>query len=250
MHSTDEPVGAHDSGAGYSWEVLRTAPNGETLVTESGGGMLGAPAEATNRICETHLEAATALFEWICDDFRMGYRTAVLEARVAGRADPKPEAVRAALSVRDARGKEVVTLSAALTYPPVTGRDLADFRRRQRLRTKGKPPRAADPHLDRLIRHLRLEAESVREEVPDLDHCREQLDLAKNTVEAASAAKIRAEATGDSAEAAHAAASLARWRPRVARWTGYLELTTEAYVDAAAVEAEADRLAHAPTSEG
>ncbi|MGY2060952.1 hypothetical protein ACW9HQ_39300, partial [Nocardia gipuzkoensis] len=107
-----------------------------------------------------------------------------------------------------------------------------------------------DPRLRGLVLNLRVEADTVREEVPDLDHCREQLMVAENTVAAALSAERSAQAKGDLAEAAHARAYVDRWTPRIARWASYIELTTEAYADAASVDALADRLSLVHLSAG
>jgi hypothetical protein len=233
---------------------------------ERGGGQFGSPEEVTGRICRTYVEVGTALFDVSCDDVTEQHYHDVLDARVEDRPEPAQPIEHVGAVILDHEGAQQMSLTARLVYRSVTESDVADYREqlaewdrrdaeRRARRAKaaaeaGRPSiQPLDPRLRSLITTLQVEADTVREEIFTPDHCREQLALAENTVAAALAAKSAAEAGGNVAEAAHAGAYIQRWRPRITRWASMLELTTEAYMDAAAVDAEAERLSNIPPIE-
>ncbi|KZM69783.1 hypothetical protein IU500_13890 [Nocardia terpenica] len=255
----------------YRWEAVRLVPEGERTVLERGEGVFGAADPTCGRVCSNYVEVGTAVFDDVCEGLIAEHHADVLDARIEERADPEPKARQVRMVVFDPEGAERMTATARLSFREVTGKDLADYRkqlalwekrenerRARRLRAvvaAGRPlpegdemPRLvpADPRLRGLISTLRVEADTVREEIYDLDHCREQLALAENTVAAARRAEQTARANGDLAEAVHARAYIDRWTPRIGRWASLLELTTEAYMDAAAVDDLADRLSLQP----
>lgn len=249
----------------YRWEITFTRFDGTQRV-ETGEGQFGSPEEITGRVCRTHVEVGTALFDTLCDDVTDGHYHDVLDARVEGKPDPERPVRDVRGVVFDSDGAEKFTLTTELSYRTVTTaavegyrEELAEWERKDSERRARRAKAAAaggrptlqplDPRLRSLVATLRVEADTVREEIFTPDHCREQLALAENTVAAATAALTKAEANGDLAEAAHAHAYIQRWRPRIGRWASMLELTTEAYVDAAAVEAEAERIANIPPSD-
>ncbi|MFI6362273.1 hypothetical protein ACIBG0_05940 [Nocardia sp. NPDC050630] len=250
----------------YNWEVVGSGPAGDSVV-DSGDGEFGIPDDCTGRTCTNHIEVGTAVFDRVVADIIIEYRNAVLDARLEDEPDPAPPLHRVSMRVRDGNGAEMLSTTAALTYPVVTVADtdtyrkqvaLAEKRERRRRERRDNAiaagrcaPRSgpADPRLAGLILNLRVEADTVREEVPDADHCREQLALAQNTVQAATEAAARAQINGTRAEFEHAHAFIQRWTPRINRWAAFLELTTEAYADADAVDALADRISLQPPLE-
>lgn len=241
-------------GGSYSWEIVGSGSMGERLV-DSGTGELGAPDPLTGRPCNTFVEVGTVVLDYIADGIVSDHRYDVLDARIEGRAAPDPTLDRIRLTVCDHDGAEQVSATAALTYRAITGADIDSHRKEQALIQKREarrrerlegaiaagaaapPSKPADPRLRGLIQTLRVEAATVREEVPDADHCREQLALAQATVQAAAEAETRAQQDGTPAEIEHARAYITRWTPRIQRWAAMLELTTEAYADADAVDA-------------
>ncbi len=249
----------------YSWEITYTRFDGTSRV-DRGEGRFGSPEEVTGRICRTYVEVGTALFDITCDDVTEQHYHDVLDARVEDRPEPGQPVEHIGAVIFDHEGVERMSLTARLVYRSVTEAEVEDYRaqlaewerrdtERRARRAKaaaeaGRPSIAPlDPRLRSLITNLQVEADTVREEIFTPDHCREQLALAENTVAAAMAAQTAAEAGGNVAEAAHARAYIQRWRPRITRWASMLELTTEAYMDAAAVDAEAERLSNIPPSE-
>ncbi|MFI5781341.1 hypothetical protein [Nocardia sp. NPDC051570] len=262
------------TGEFYSWKVTRIDPDGTDRILETGEGTFGAADALTGRVCQDFIQVGTAVFDRVCGELVEEQYAVVLDARIEGTPDPAPEVWRAAIIVRDRDGVERMTSAADLHYRKVGVQEVEEYRkelalwekrekqRRERcLRAIAAAGRAlpkedevphlevADPRLRGLVLSLRVEADTVREEVPDLDHCREQLMLAENTVAAARSAERAARAKGDPAEAGHARAYVERWTPRIDRWVSYIELTTEAYADAASVDALADRLSlvHLPS---
>ncbi|GAB2693393.1 hypothetical protein [Nocardia thraciensis] len=247
----------------YNWEIVGTNSEGERLV-DSGAGELGGPDPMTGRPCSTYVEVGTAVFDYIADGIVVDHRYEVLDARIEGRPDPDPPFDRLSLTLRDHDGAERFSAAATLTYAAVGEADVDSHRKEQALidkraaqrqqrreraiaaGTAAPPSKPADPRLRGLIDTLRVEAATVREEVPDADHCREQLALAQATVQAATEAETRARREGNLAEIEHARAYIARWTPRIQRWAAILELTTEAYADAEAVDALADRISLQP----
>lgn len=250
----------------YSWAIVGRGPHGESLV-DTGIGEFGAPDPCTGRTCGNHIEVGTAVLDRVGKDILIEYRNDVLDARLDGQPDPAPPLEQLTLVVRDGNGVERLSTTATLTYPVVTVEDtdayrkqlvLAEKHERRRRERRDKAiaagtsaPRSApaDPRLAGLILNLRVEADTVREEVPDPDHCREQLALAQNTVQAATEAAVRAQQHGTLGEIEHAHAFIQRWTPRINRWAALLELTTEAYADADSVDALADRISLQPPSD-
>lgn len=250
----------------YTWEVVGLGAEGESVV-DAGIGELGFPDPYTGRTCGNHIEVGTAVLDRVAADILVDHRNAVLDARLDEEPDPVPPLARLTLVVRDGEGVEKLSATAALTYPEVTVEDFDTYRRQlalaekheQRRRerrakaiaagTSAPPTSPADPRLGTLVLNLRVEAETVRQEVPDPDHCREQLALAQNTVQAATEAAARAQREGSPNEIEHADAFIARWTPRIDRWAAFLELTTEAYADADAVDSLADRISLQPPTD-
>ncbi|MEV4124019.1 hypothetical protein [Nocardia sp. NPDC049707] len=250
----------------YSWEIVGSGPAGESIV-DSGDGEFGTPDDCTGRTCSNHVEVGTAVLDRVVADIMIEYRNAVLDARLEDEPDPAPPLDQVTMQVRDGNGTEKLSATATLTFPLVTVADtetyrdqvaLAEKRERRRRERRDKAiaagtaaPRSgpADPRLAGLILNLRVEADTVREEVPDADHCREQLALAQNTVQAATEAAARARISGTRGEFEHAHAFIQRWTPRINRWAAFLELTTEAYADADAVDALADRISLQPPAD-
>ncbi|MBF6333387.1 hypothetical protein [Nocardia transvalensis] len=268
--NTESAVQVRDTGL-YRWTVTSIGADGKRRTLESGEGKFGTADATTARVCQDFIQVGTAVFDRVCYELVEEHRAAVLDARIEGRDDPVPDVWRASIAVCDHDGVERMTSTAELRYREVSGKDVDDYRKQlalwekrekqryqRRLRAIAaagrKLPRngdvpcleVADPRLRGVVLNLRVEADTVREEVPDIDHCREQLTLAENTVAAARSAEKDAKAKGDLAEAIHARAYIQRWTPRVARWASFIELTTEAYADAASVDALADRLSLQP----
>jgi hypothetical protein len=258
---TEDAMNGSDT---YRWEVTYTRSDGTHRV-ESGAGHFGSAEEITGRVCRNYVEVGTALFDTLCDDVTDGHYHDVLDARVEERPEPDAPVRELRGVVFDHEGAEKFSLTAELVYRTVTvdavdgyREELAEWERKDAERRARRAKAAADagrptlqpldPRLRNLVATLRVEADTVREEIFTPDHCREQLALAENTVAAATEAKIKAEECGEVGEAVHAHAYIQRWRPRISRWASMLELTTEAYMDAAAVDAEAERIANIPPS--
>ncbi|WP_280235344.1 hypothetical protein [Nocardia cyriacigeorgica] len=244
----------------YSWEIAFV---GREPRSESGTGVLGKPDPLSGRTCATYAEVATAVFDLLCDDIVADHRYAVLDARVAGQPDPERPADSTRFVVRDHTGADKVTMSAELTYPRVPAKAVAAHRRETEASAKWEAARQVrrqkteaaaraltvsgepvplDPHIQKVVSSLRIAAASLREDVPTLDFCREQLTVAQNTLVSAARALATAEATGNEREAAHARRHARWWRRGVERWTHLTELVTEAYMDAEEVDDYADLL--------
>lgn len=256
-----------ETGPGtYTWTIVGLGQEGESLV-DSGGGKLGSPDPCTGRTCSNYVEVGTAVLDSVAEDVMIEYRNAVLDARLEDEPDPDQPLRQLTLRVCDDEGNETLSTTATLMYPVVTAADYEEYRKQLALSQKREArrrerrdkaiaagtaaPRSApvDPRLRGLILGLRVEADTVREEVPDPDHCREQLALAQNTVQAATEAAVQARQHGTAAEIEHALSYIARWTPRIDRWAAFLELTNEAYADADAVDALADRLSLLPPAD-
>ncbi|NEW54531.1 hypothetical protein GV794_02465 [Nocardia cyriacigeorgica] len=208
------------------------------------------------------------MFDLLCDDIVADHRYAVLDARVAGEPDPEPPADTTRFVVRDHGGVEKVAISAELTYPPVSAKAVVTHRRDTEASAKWEAARRVrrekaeaaartlsesarevplDPQVRRVVSTLRVAAASLREDVPTLEFCREQLTVAQNTLSAAARALVAAEAAGNEREAEHARRHARWWRRGVDRWTHLTELVTEAYMDAEEVDDYADSLSIPPT---
>ncbi|MBF6288414.1 hypothetical protein [Nocardia cyriacigeorgica] len=245
----------------YRWEIEFTGPGARR---EDGAGYLGAADPLTGRTCTTYVDVATAAFDLLCDDIVADHRYAVLDARVAGTPDPQQPADRAEFAVYDHVDTRQVTMSAALTYSPVSDKEVAAHRRQDEATAKweaarmarrakaeatlreltesGRPVIPRDDRIRDVVSSLRVAAATIREEVPTVDLCREQLALAQNTLTSATKALAAAEISGDTREAAHARRHIRWWRRGVNRWTHMIELVTEAYMDAEEVDDYADSL--------
>ncbi|WP_216898891.1 hypothetical protein [Nocardia alni] len=256
---------AMDGSDTYRWEIIYTGFDDSTRV-DVGDGRFGSPEEITGRVCRNYVEVGTAVFDTLCEDITDQHYHDVLDARVEDSAEPERPTRAVSATVFDHQGARKVSFAAELVYREISENDvrgyraeLAEWEHKEELRrarrakaaaAAGRPtPQALNPALRGLVSTLRIEADTVREEIFTPDHCREQLALAENTVAAALAAKTAAEKGGNVTEAAHAHAYIQRWQPRVMRWASMLELTTEAYMDAAAVDAEAERIANIPETE-
>ncbi|MFI6172864.1 hypothetical protein ACIBCN_39225 [Nocardia sp. NPDC051052] len=241
----------------YSWEVVH---DGATV--ESGETRLGEAHPLTGSTAGQHYEIACGVFEQACDSAVEEHRYEVMMARVEERAEPHPVTV-VSVHLRYGDGSIAVSMTAHPRHRPVTDTDMAEYRdylewaeedHRRFLEQKAlndetfdlpwestedvwAPDQTIDQSDPRLARIAELEAEAadIRAEVFDPDHCRElQFRAEQKLREARTAA-----AAGDETALATAERELAHRVERVTRWTTLLAETTAAYLQAAALDAEA-----------
>ncbi|MEU7141797.1 hypothetical protein ABZ942_20265 [Nocardia sp. NPDC046473] len=246
--SADEP------GESYTWEVVH---DGATV--ESGETRLGEAHPLTGSTAGQHYEIACGVFEQACDSAVEEHRYEVMMARVEERAEPRPVTV-VTVNLRYADGSIAVSMTAHPRHRPITDTDMAEYRdylewaeadHRRFLEQKAlndetfdlpwesteedwTPDETIDQSDPRLARIAELEAEAadIRSEVFDPDHCRELQFRAEQKLRATQAAAAASDDTAAGRELAHRI-------ERVTRWTTLLAETTAAYLQAAALDAEA-----------
>lgn len=240
----------------YTWEVVH---DGATV--ESGETCLGEAHPLTGSTAGQHYEIACGVFEQACDSAVEEHRYEVMMARVAERAEPHPVTV-VSVNLRYGDGSIAVSLTAHPRHRPITDTDMAEYRdylewaeedHRRFLEQKAlndetfdlpwesteqdwTPDETIDQSDPRLARIAELEAEAadIRSEVFDPDHCRELQFRAEQRLRQAKTAATEAAAGDDAAER-----ELTHRTERVTRWTTLLAETTAAYLQAAALDAEA-----------
>ncbi|MFI6047828.1 hypothetical protein ACIA8C_39855 [Nocardia sp. NPDC051321] len=249
----------------YTWEVVH---DGATV--ESGETRLGEAHPLTGSTAGQHYEIACGVFEQACDSAVEEHRYEVMMARVEERAEPHPVTV-VTVNLRYGDGSIAVSMTAHPRHRPITDTDMAEYRdylewaeedHRRFLEQKAlndetfelpwesteddwTPDETIDQSDPRLARIAELEAEAadIRSEVFDPDHCRELQFRAEQKLREATTAA--AAAAGDDTALAAAERELAHRVERVTRWTTLLAETTAAYLQAAALDAEAARVRRA-----
>lgn len=267
--TTEARPGASTDGhaESYTWEIVH---DGTTV--ESGESYLGEAHPLTGSTASQHYEIACGVFEQACDSAVEEHRYEVMMARVEDRPEPRPVTVLTVL-LRYSDGSVAVSMTAHPRHRPVTDQDLdeyrdylewaeADHRRFLEQKTLGDEPfdlpwesteeewtpdEAIDQSDPRLARIAALEAEAadIRAEVFDPDHCRELHFRADQKQREARTAATEAAATGDPAALAAAERELAHRTERVTRWSTLLAESTAAYLQAAALDAEATQVRRA-----
>ncbi|MFC9436657.1 hypothetical protein [Nocardia sp. NPDC057030] len=277
MHdATDTSEARADASAdgpaeSYTWEIVH---DGTTV--ESGESYLGEAHPLTGSTASQHYEIACGVFEQACDQAVEEHRYEVMMARVENRPEPRPVTVLTVL-LRYADGSVAVSMTAHPRHRPITDQDLdeyrdylewaeADHHRFLEPTTLGDEPfdlpwesteeewapdetiDRSDPRLAR-IAALEAEAADIRAEVFDPDHCRELHFRADQKQREARTAATEAAASGDASALAAAERELAHRTERVTRWTTLLAESTAAYLQAAALDAEAAQVRRALQAE-
>ncbi|WP_107656107.1 hypothetical protein [Nocardia suismassiliense] len=273
MHEvTDTPeappgAAADELAERYTWEIVH-----DGVTVDSGESRLGEPHPLTGSTAGQYYEVACGLFEQACDTVVEEHRYEVMMARVDGNPEPRPVTVVTVL-LRYADGSVAISMTAHPRHRPITDKDMTEYREylewaeedhRRFLQRKALTDETfdlpwesteeewvpdetidqTDPRLTR-IAELEGEAADIRAEVFDPDHCRELRFRAEEKLRAAHAAAVEAEAGGDDAALAAAEREVLRRTERLARWTTLLAETTAAYLQAAALDAEAAQVRRA-----
>ncbi|WP_110293985.1 hypothetical protein [Nocardia tenerifensis] len=266
MHDVTDSAEAPPDAVGdsYTWEIVH-----DGAIVESGAGRIGEPHPLTGSTASQHYEIACGVFEQACEGAVEEYRYDVMMARVEGKPEPHPVSVLTVL-LRYADGGVAVSMTANPRHRPITERDMAEYRdylewaeedHRRFLEQKARnddtlelpwasleevwtPDETIDRSDPRLARIAELEGEAadIRAEVFDPDHCRELQFRAEQKLREANRAAAEAAAGGDDAVRAAAEREVAHRSERVTRWATLLAETTEAYLQAAALDAEAARV--------
>ncbi|MFI6996136.1 hypothetical protein [Nocardia sp. NPDC050175] len=254
---------ADELGESYIWEVVH-----DGVTVESGETRLGEAHPLTGSTAGQHYEIACGVFEQACDSAVEEHRYEVMMARVEERTEPHPVTV-VTVNLRYADASIAVSMTAHPRHRPITDTDMAEYRdylewaeedHRRFLEQKAlndetfdlpwesteedwTPDETIDQSDPRLARIAELEAEAadIRSEVFDPDHCRELQFRAEQKLRAAQAA-----ASDDDTAAER---ELAHRTERVTRWTTLLAETTAAYLQAAALDAEAAHVRRALQSD-
>lgn len=261
-------TGAHAETAesvDYRWTTIVTNADGQEQPPRTGEGTFDTKDSYTVHIHDSHTDLAAAVFAEVCGEVVEYHRDAVLDARVDGLPDPVVP-VTVTTTVRDADDNVVAVLTGLLRHEPVTDDEVADAAvtfgqiavaderiRIERTRHPGGVshrdplPLALDldtaygPDLDAYtfespgtgigethreqLRALRAAAAELRAEVYDPEYCRHQLAAMETAL----------------AEARDTDPPI-DWQARVDRWRRLLEISTEAYLDAAGFDTAAEHL--------
>ncbi|WP_068016571.1 hypothetical protein [Nocardia mexicana] len=261
---------ASNSG-GYSWEI---AHNG--AVVEFGVVGLGEEHPWTGHINtgDEYLQAGAELFGQVCVYAADESRDAIIEARADGRPAPEP-VTSVTVRLRDSTGTDLMSMTARLDDKPVTADDVTAYldmmaaaaERDAYLRDhrepdddtytwSTEPPHSMQPgavvemppSLDvrdpgqLLIDDLYEEAADLRDTVVDPDHCRRKLFQAEQCLADAQRHERHVAATAEVDALDAASERVARCARRVTVWSTRLADSTEIYLQAAALEAEAAHL--------
>lgn len=260
---------AEELAESYTWEIVH---DGTTV--ESGENRLGESHPLTGSTAGQHYEIASGVFEQACDRAVEEYRYEVMMARVEGRPEPTPVTVVTVI-LRYTDGSLAVSMTAHPRHRPITDDDMTEYREylewaeedhRRFLEQKAlndetfdlpwesteeawTPDETIDQSDPRLARIIELEAEAsdIRSEVFDPDHCRELQFRADQKLREAHTAVAEASANGDDTTLAER--EVAHRAERVTRWTTLLAETTAAYLQAAALDAEAAQVRRALQSD-
>ncbi|MFI5776627.1 hypothetical protein [Nocardia sp. NPDC051570] len=247
--------------ADYSWELRH-----DDRVVEYGALSWDDAHPWTGKAAASPYEMGSELFDLACSTALEDCRDAVVDARMDGRPDPAPIG-RLAVILRDAEGGELISMTARLIHLPITDEyvdeQIAMLRASEeedrrlalaRLQHPEQPPTSLlmmnyaaeqplppldppdppDPDRQR-IDDLEREAENLRESVVDPDHCRRKLFEAQRRL-------TEAEQQIERAPGEDAAIHVARCAEQVTLWHSRSAESTETYLRAAALDAEANRL--------
>ncbi|WP_156370878.1 hypothetical protein [Nocardia arizonensis] len=247
----------------YSWTIVHTDARGMRRLVESGRGRFGTADSFTNATFSSHTAVGAAIFDDACDYVTENHFCEMLDARIDD--TPEPVAVvEVSVVVLDGDGAERATLTGVPYYRQVTDDDVAEHligmsqaavedERRRLARDLDDEPEvgAADfgwyteshtyeavafgETLDEQRREpidaLRRTAAHLRAEVHEPDFCREQLARAEHDL-------LETDPTAERL-------TVDVRRARVDRWRRQLEISAEAYLDAAALDAAASNLRRA-----
>ncbi|WP_433664391.1 hypothetical protein ACQPW1_20990 [Nocardia sp. CA-128927] len=261
---------ADELAESYTWEIVH-----DGTTAESGETRLGEAHPLTGSTAGQHYEIACGVFEQACDRAVEEYRYEVMMARVEGQSEPRPITV-VTVNLRYTDGSIAVSMTAHPRHRPITDTDMAEYRdylewaeedHRRFLEQKAlndetfdlpwesteeswTPDETIDQSDPRLARIAELESEAadIRSEVFDPDHCRELQFRAEQKLRDARTAAETA-ANGDATALAAAEREVTHRTERVTRWTTLLAETTAAYLQAAALDAEAAQVRRALQAE-
>ncbi|WP_280318225.1 hypothetical protein [Nocardia wallacei] len=249
----------------YRWTTIVTNADGQQQPPRTGAGTFDTADSYTVRIHDSHPDLAAGVFAEVCGELVEYHRDEVLDARVDGLPDPVVP-VTATTTVYDADDNVVAVLTGLLRHEPVTEDEVLDAAvtfgqiavadERIRIERTRRPggishrdplPLALDldtaygPELDAYpvespgtgigetdraqLRALRAAAAELRAEVYDPEYCRHQLAAMET-------ARAEARDTDPPID----------WHARVDRWRRLLEISTEAYLDAAGIDTAAEQL--------
>ncbi len=261
----------------YRWTTTVADAAGQQRPALRGEGRFDAEDAYTAGAHRSHTAVAAAVFADVCDEVVEYHRDAVLDARVDGQPDPVPP-VLVTTTVFDAHDNAVAILTGRLLHRPVTEDEVADAAvllgqiavddARLRIERVRHPDDGNNSHPDPLppppgldVEHrpdtvsdgagagvdenlrerlwaLRAAAAELRAEVYDPEYCRHQL----GTMEAAPAATHTLPSATPPGTEERPAEPLIDWQARVDRWRRLLEISTEAYLDAAGLDATAEHI--------
>ncbi|WP_433754653.1 hypothetical protein [Nocardia sp. CA-135398] len=264
----------------YRWLTIVTDAAGHQRPTLRGQGRFDTEDSYTARVHESHTGLAAAVFAEVCGEMVEYHRDAVLDARLDGQPDPIPP-IMVTTTVHDAHDTAVAILTGRLHHRPVTEDEVADAAvtlgqtavadARQRIDHLRDPRDIshhdllppvldldAEPRLDagtrdtvragaavnnerrQRLRALRAAAAELRAEVHNPEYCRQQLATMQDAFATApTETPTSITPPGDPDQAAVVPID---WQARVDRWQRLLEISTEAYLDAARLDTAAEQL--------
>ncbi|MFX0578765.1 hypothetical protein [Nocardia nepalensis] len=264
----------------YRWTTIVTDAAGHQRPILRGRGWFDAEDSYTARAHDSHTGVAVAVFAEVCGEMVEYHRDAVLDARIDGQPDPIPP-ITVTTTVHDARDTTVAILTGRLIHRPVTEDEVADTvvalgqtavadarLRIDHLRDPGGashhdlvPPvldldvevcpdtdtasasavASVDDDRRQRLRALRAAAADLRAEVDNPEYCRQQLATMEDAL-AASHTPETSPLTPPPGDEDRTALAPIDWQARVDRWRRLLEISTEAYLDAARLDTAAEHL--------
>ncbi|WP_327097040.1 hypothetical protein OIE68_45475 [Nocardia vinacea] len=266
----------------YRWTTIVTDVDGHQRPILHGRGWFDAEDSYTARVHDSHTGIAAAVFAEVCGEMVEYHRDAVLDACIDGQPDPIPpitvtttvhDAHDTAVAIltgrllhRPVTEDEVADTAVALgqtavadarlridhlrdpggashhdLIPPVLDLDV-ELRPDIGTRTAGASAVAAvDDDRRQRLRALRAAAADLRAEVYNPEYFRQQLATMEDALAATHTTETSPLTTPPSVEDRAAVAPI-DWQARVDRWRRLLEISTEAYLDAARLDTAAEHL--------
>ncbi|MFE9328557.1 hypothetical protein ACIHDR_47090 [Nocardia sp. NPDC052278] len=266
----------------YRWTAIVTDAAGHQRPTLRGQGRFDTEDSYTASVHDSHTGVAAAVFAEVCGEMVEYHRDAVLDARIDGQPDPIPpitvtttvhDAYDTAVAILTGRlhhrpvtedevADAVVTLGQTAVadtrlrvdhpcdrgdashydlLPPVLDFDVERPANTDVHTVGDDSVDVVDDKLRQRLRALRAAAAELRAEVYNPEYCREQLAAMQDAVAAAHPSETPPAPTlpGDEDQAAIVPID---WLARVDRWQRLLEISTEAYLDAAYLDTAAEHL--------
>ncbi|MEV4237100.1 hypothetical protein AB0J47_18200 [Nocardia sp. NPDC049737] len=266
----------------YRWTTIVTDAAGHQRPTLRGQGRFDTEDSYTARAHDSHTDLAAAVFAEVCGEMVEYHRDAVLDARIDGQPDPVPpitvtttvhDAHGTAVAIltgllhhrpvtEDEVADAAVTLGQSAVadacqridqlrdprsishhdlVPPVLDLDV-ELRAYTDVHAVGEGAVAAvDDERRQRLRALRAAAAELRAEVYNPEYCRQQLATMEDALAAAHTTETPPSTTPPGDEY-RSAVALIDWQARVDRWQRLLEISTEAYLDAARLDTAAEHL--------